>query len=162
MSGRPMILFVCTGNTCRSYMAETIAKHYLSSRHAEAEIEIQSAGTAGFAAEPASSQASTVMAEMGYPASSHQARRLTKDMVNRASLILTMTENQRAEIIKLIPQAKDKVFLLKEYAQAEAGNLYSNNMDIMDPFGHSVEYYRICAGEIAPLVSRALDKFLRL
>jgi len=233
MKPKRKLLFVCTGNTCRSYMAETIAKGYLKEKGLDAVLEIVSAGTGCLDNEPASVQARTVMAEMGYANNNHRAKRLTADLIREADLILTMTQRQRSDVLALVPEAREKVFLLKEYvispeearkrseeiaalrqeiqkaerefyqqhrevidnleqrekqlrqelaeverelaqwdyrlsqvakeqkeqlASLEA-ELYS--LDVVDPFGQPVEYYRECAREIAPLVSMALDRYLK-
>ena len=162
MSQEYKIIFVCTANTCRSYMAEVIAESYLALRYPAANIHISSAGTGCLAEEPAALQAQTVMAEMGYTNKAHRARRLTTAMVNEANLVFTMTDRQRMDILRLAPEARDKVFLLKEYTQVAEEKTGLNDLDIIDPFGEDVEFYRSCAREIVPLVSRVLDGILKM
>lgn len=162
MSQEYRIMFVCTGNTCRSYMAEVIAQNHLALRHPAANIYVSSAGTGCLGEEPATLQAQAVMAEMGYPARNHRARRLTCAMVNEANLIFTMTDRQRMDILRLVPEARDKVFLLKEYTQVAEERTGLSDLDIIDPFGEDIEFYRACAREIGPLVTRVLDGILRV
>lgn len=162
MSREYKILFVCTGNTCRSYMAESIAKSYLAARSSAVALQISSAGTGCLDEEPASFQARRVMSELGCANDSHRARRVTVDMIKEADLLLTMTHKQREDILKLAPEAKNKVSLLKEYTGVSTGNNNLHNLDIMDPYGQSVDCYRSCAREIAELVSCVIDTVLKM
>jgi protein-tyrosine phosphatase len=117
------VLFVCTGNTCRSSMAEVLACDYLRRRGTEddgtATIRVISAGTGAIDDEPASAQARAVMSEKGLDLSRHKARFLTVQMLQEADLILTMTERHKKYIEDILPEARGKVHLLKEYAEGE-------------------------------------------
>jgi len=117
------ILFICTGNTCRSSMAEVLARDYLRRRETEeggvATIRVISAGTGAIDDEAASAQARAVMSEWGLDLSQHKARFLTVQMLQEADLILTMTERHKKYIEDILPEAQGKVYLLKEYAQGE-------------------------------------------
>ena len=163
MTKTKTILFICTGNTCRSYMAETIGKHYLSGKEGGQGIRLVSAGTGSLANEPASVQARAVMGEMGFDPMDHRAKNLTAEMVREAQLVLTMTASQKRQVLALVPEADDKVFLLKEYSE-EHKRLQEmekelNNLDVIDPFGLPLEYYRTCALELQNLVTRAVERF---
>ncbi|MDD4666058.1 MAG: low molecular weight protein arginine phosphatase [Clostridia bacterium] len=180
------VLFVCTGNTCRSSMAEVLAKDYLHRRKTEEtspgiekeslagredgeEIQIVSAGISAFLDTPASPQAREVMLELGLDLSSHRAGFLTAELLERADLILTMTRGQQEYIEEMLSAAHNneaygKVYLLKEYALGEESPKTKEELgkpDILDPFGQSVEVYRACAEELSRYIPQALERFAK-
>ena len=123
------ILFVCTGNTCRSPMAAGLLKHLLEQSHIE-DIQVASAGLAVFFEEGAHQNAIATMEDLNIDISQHRARQADEDLLLDADLILTMTQSHRDQILAVLPQLKDRVFTLLEFAQeGEEGNL-----DIRDPY----------------------------
>jgi len=143
------VLFVCTGNTCRSPMAEYIARKMIGERKLNG-VEVSSAGLWALTGEPASGQAARVLEEMGLDAAGHRAALLSRADVEGADLILTMTGVHRAAVVEAFPGAAHKVFTLAEFA-GEAG-------DVPDPIGQPVEAYRECARRLKELIEKALDK----
>ncbi|MFU0800097.1 MAG: low molecular weight protein arginine phosphatase [Xylanivirga thermophila] len=144
------ILFVCTGNTCRSSMAEVMFKQYLK----EAQINDIMAGSAGIYAtegDRATLQAIEVMNELDLDLTGHRACRLTPELVQNANLILTMTNDQKMLIKIMEPSAMGKVYTLKEFAGYE-------DPDILDPFGQDVETYRRCAWDIGEALKKVIKK----
>lgn len=144
------ILFVCTGNTCRSSMAEVLFKKILKDNGIE-DVEAASAGTSVFFPSGASEHSIEVMRDRGIDLTSHQSRQVTKAMIHEADIILTMTVNHREKLLNVCPEAADKVFTLKEFAY---GVENADTLDISDPFGLPKEYYEQCSDEIY----RALEK----
>ncbi|QGP91774.1 Protein-arginine-phosphatase [Neomoorella glycerini] len=172
----PGILFVCTGNTCRSSMAAAIAAHIKEERGLD--IDIASAGLAAREGDPATPQAIQAVAAMGIDLQDHRARQVTGALVEEAGLILTMTRAHKEYLLRLYPEARGKTFTLKEYvrdgeekpspgepreetgarAAAEEPPVTVDD-DIPDPFGRPLEVYQATARELAELVGQALEKY---
>ncbi len=137
------IVFVCTGNICRSPMAEYLLKEKLG---AKSGWQVSSAGIAASSGMPASRMAATVLAKKNIDASGHRSRYLDKDIVNEASLIIVMTAGQRDYVMDQFPAAAGKVYTIKSFGGK------NKNMDIDDPVGLSENIYAgVCA-----VIERAL------
>lgn len=148
------VLFVCSGNTCRSPMAAALFRRLIAEEWGEqlGGLEVLSAGTAAVDGEPATPQAVTVMGRRGVDLTPHRARRLLPDMVREADWILTMTQAQRAEVVRLAPEAKERVFLLKYFPPGDAEPGPEHDVD--DPIGQSEEVYEQVARELEQAVRR--------
>ncbi|ARK32756.1 low molecular weight protein arginine phosphatase [Halalkalibacter krulwichiae] len=143
------ILFVCTGNTCRSPMAEAL----LRSRAGE-EIEVKSAGVQAFPNSPASEGTLAVLAEKGIDtAEEHRAQHVTEELLEWADLILTMTHSHKQMLQTFYPHVSDYLFTLKEFVDPDVGHF-----DIADPIGGPIEAYRQTAVEIEESLTRLTKK----
>ena len=140
------ILFVCTGNTCRSPMAEAILKN----KNIDG-IEVKSAGIFAANGLEASHQAQRVLADNNIP-HQHQSSLLTKAEVDWADLILTMTSSHKLTILQQYPDAEVKLFTLKEFT----GEAF--NHDVVDPFGGNVSIYQKTYQELEILIDKAIKK----
>ncbi len=134
------ILFVCTGNTCRSPMAEAIFNTIS-----------EGAFSRGFSGNgfPATENAVKVMAEMGIDISKHVSKMLTLDDLSDADLVLTMTKAHKNLLTDIAPAEKDKIFTIGEYAGGE---------DIADPYGGDIEVYRRCAEMLKEEIEKIAEK----
>lgn len=112
------VLFVCTGNTCRSSMAEAMLRKMLRDNLGEqaATIRVTSAGTSAIVGAGANENAIDVMKWEGIDLHSHRASRITRELVAEADLVLTMTLEQKRVVLQFNPKASDKVFTLSEFA----------------------------------------------
>jgi len=135
------IIFVCTGNTCRSPMAEALLRKKTKLH------TVSSAGLSVSFPSPAAENAVAVMQEHGLDISAHRARPLTAEDIKQADLILTMTSGHRSILTAVFPEAAEKTFTLCEYAGTPG--------DIDDPFGGDMDTYRRCAAALAARIEEA-------
>lgn len=143
------ILFVCTGNTCRSPMAEGLLKKMAD--EAGLPVEVQSAGLAAFAGVPAAPEAVEACKEKGVDISSHQSQPLGKTLVMESELIITMTGKHKDMILKKMPALQDKVVLFSEFAEAGAE-------DVEDPVGQPLEVYRKVLEQMGGYLKKSIEK----
>ena len=144
-----VILFVCTGNTCRSPMAEALFRQAMAERLGCRSNELEdrgvvamSAGMAAMSGGRASIEAVAVFKRMGLDLSAHESQPLTDQLVRHADLILAMTPSHRQAILAEWPDAAERVHLLCR-----------NGADVPDPIGGPPEMYRRCAAQLKAEVS---------
>lgn len=151
------VLFVCTGNTCRSPMAVGLVRNAINARKHK-DIKILSAGVIASNGLPASPNAIKVMAEKNIDISEHQTRQLTRDLINKSDLIFVMTQWHKLEVIGLLESPGKEVYLIKEFASRNQG--INHDLEIPDPIGKSIEFYRHSRDEIEKCVDGIIKKIL--
>jgi len=175
------ILVVCTGNICRSPIAEGLLREALHVRFGDAAPAVSSAGTAGWEGRPATPEAVEAARERGVDISGHVAREVTEPIAHDADLVVTMTREQREELGAIAPGLP--VFTLKELvrlleslppgeadpattaarrdaaARARDEGFVGNpaDEDVADPLGLPLESYRAIAWEIEEWTNRLVD-----
>ncbi len=144
------VLLVCTGNICRSPLAEALLVRTLKERGIEG-VSVTSAGTGAWDGAPASEGAYLVGLERGLDLSGHRARLLTRELVEQSDLILTMARHHRARVDEL--GGDGRVFVLGEYAGREG-----DEAEVSDPFGGDLDVYRNTCAELEALVGTTAER----
>jgi protein-tyrosine-phosphatase/tRNA A37 threonylcarbamoyladenosine synthetase subunit TsaC/SUA5/YrdC len=151
-SAQFVVLIVCTGNTCRSPMAEAIMREMFEKRFGSPETAAQkvfvaSAGLNAYPGGSASAEAQAVMAQRGLSLQDHQSRSATAHGLQNADLVLTMTRSHRNAIIDQLPDIESRVQLVS-----------GANSDVSDPFGGPQAVYAACADQIELYLSQWMDR----
>ena len=152
------ILFVCTGNSCRSVMAKGIFRKMLDAA-GKKDIRLTSAGTAAPEGMTPPSAVEEIMKGEGIDISSHRATSLTVDLIEEADLILVMEERHRQAVLGKSPRASGKVFLLKEFSAVPQ----EKHLSVPDPIGAPLLVYQEALGEIKSCLQgllKELEKYL--
>ncbi|WP_410984935.1 low molecular weight protein arginine phosphatase [Bacillus cereus] len=139
------VLFVCTGNTCRSPMAEALLRHY-----GKGNFEAKSAGVFANPGSDASLYAKDALAEKGIKAA-HASQQITEELLEWADMVLTMTESHKQLVLGHYPSAGKKVYTFYEFVEG-------TSKDISDPFGGSLSIYKSTLIEMEKLVQTLLKK----
>lgn len=153
---RKSILFICTGNTCRSAMAEALFRARLNDMQAEdmPNWRIESAGIMAEEGLPVSKLTRAVLEQRGIDVQSHRARTINRSLVQDFDLILTLTDHHKDAVSTEYPQISDRVFMLSEMSGV--------NEPVVDPYGEPLETYQQTADKIDRFLADGMPRILRL
>ncbi|MEA5004739.1 MAG: low molecular weight protein arginine phosphatase [Christensenella sp.] len=153
------VLFVCTGNTCRSPIAETLMDDAVDrSSILHGDVKTKSAGTFACEGAEATEEAVRVLEEMGLELKRHVAEPFTPEMAQWADIILAMSKEQMEHIEVIAPEEVNKVHTLLGYAKGIDGEPTDNSCDLMDPFDEGMEEYRQSAAQLKEAVEMLVSR----
>ena len=140
------VMFICTGNICRSAMAEWLLKKKLEEKNRN-DIEVYSCGIYAENGDVPTYEAKRVMKEeYGIDISKHRATNIRNSKIKEMDLILCATASHKIAVLDMYPELEGKVFTMKEYVNYERE--YHDSINIKDPWGYDIETYRACVAEI--------------
>lgn len=152
------VMFICTGNICRSAMAHRLLEKRLEDLN-KRDIEVYSCGIYAENGDGSTYNAIEAMKEYNVDLKSHRATNIRNSNIENMDVILCMTKSHKYAVIQLYPNIKDKVFTLKEYVNYMEN---AQDVDIPDPWGYDAEVYRHCAEEISVCIELLLQKIYKI
>lgn len=153
MKKQPVVLFVCSGNTCRSVMAQGLfTKIWKDTGEKNIPVIVRSAGTETVDGLRATEEALEVLRGEGVDLKHHRSRRINDELIDEADYIFTMTGKQKEILLERFPAALGKVHLMWEFAAPDKAR------DILDPFGRGLEQYLLTGEEIRTALREIIKK----
>ncbi|QQE78803.1 low molecular weight protein arginine phosphatase [Alicyclobacillus sp. SO9] len=151
------IVFVCTGNTCRSPMAAFLLQQKLQQKGLS--WTVTSAGLFAAPGMPMSKHAVGALDELGINGSAHYSQQLSPELIASASYVFTMTAGHRADLLAHFPEFSSKIHQLAKFAMgADTDSENAGRYDIVDPFGGSKQEYKQCAAELNKYIDLLIDR----
>lgn len=145
------IMFICTGNICRSAMAHRMLEK--RAKELNKNIEVYSSGIWAQNGDIPTYEGIETMKNYGIDLRTHRATNIRNSNIEKMDVILCATLNHKRNVLSMYPELKDKVFTMKEYVGFPA-----NDLDISDPWGYGLDVYKKCAKEIEICIEKILEK----
>lgn len=145
------IMFICTGNICRSAMADALMKKL--AKDSNKDIEVYSCGIFAEDGDMPTFNAIEAIKEYDVDLKLHRATNIRNSKIEDMDIILCATVSHKNNVINMYPNLKDKIFTIKEYADYD-----KNDLDIPDPWGYDIETYKFCASTISKCLNKIIDK----
>ncbi len=146
------IMFICTGNICRSAMGEGYLKKI--ARENNIDVYVCSSGIYAEDGAQASYLAKEVMKEYNVNLSEHRATNTRNSNIEEMDIILCATTSHKQLLVQMYPEQKEKIYTIKEYAYGTN----TENKDISDPWGYDITVYRHCASELTMAIDNIAKK----
>lgn len=147
------IMFICTGNICRSAMAEGMMKKLVKENNIDAEV--YSCGTYAETGDYATYNAIDAMKQYDVNIEEHRATNIRESKIEEMDLILCATQRHKQMVSYLYPKLKEKIYTMKEYAEIDNNK---QEVDINDPWGYDLNVYYNCAIEIVKCLEKIIEK----
>lgn len=151
VSNQKTVLFVCTGNSCRSVMAEYLLKKAMIDKGRN-DVEALSAGTFAFFGMGPTRETVRLIEGIGLDASGHHAQKINAELIKKCDLILAMETHHRDEVVRIYPQGKERIHLLAEFVKLD-----SDDREVRDPLGKSEDFYKMSFKKIKAAIERLGD-----
>ncbi len=148
------IMFICTGNICRSAMAHGLMEKMTKENNLK-DIEIYSCGVFAENGDKPTYNAIEVAKEYDVDLKNHTATNIRNSSIEEMDLILCATTSHKNTVLQMYPNLKDKTYTMKEYAY---DNENKKDIDIKDPWGYDLETYRFCIAEIEKCLNKIIEK----
>lgn len=145
------IMFICTGNICRSAMADGLMKKLIQDN--QKQVEVYSCGIFAEDGEGPTFNAKEAIKQYDVDINNHKATNIRNSKIKEMDVILCATLAHKNNVISMYPELKDKIFTIKEYADYD-----KNDLDIPDPWGYDIETYRLCAETINKCLKKIIEK----
>ena len=142
------ILFVCTGNICRSAMAQKLMEKKAKDNNIN--VEIYSAGTYAEEGDYPTEEAIEVLKEYDVDLTGHRATSIENSNIEQMDVVLCSTTTHKLSLEKMYPNMKDKIYTLNEYV--------GEGLEIKDPWGSDIATYRLCAAQINKYLDKLVEK----
>lgn len=144
-------MFICTGNICRSAMAEGLMRKLVNDNNKN--VVVYSCGIYAEDGDMATYNAIEAIKDYGVDLREHRATNIQNSQIEDMDIILCATMSHKNTVIRIYPELKDKVHTIKEFAGFD-----ENDLDIPDPWGYDIDTYRFCASTINKCLEKIIEK----